>query len=539
MTVNHRAMPVGQGGSGGSGQVAPGVIEVVGPRPPVASLEPLPAGEFGFDEARHLLNRAGFGGTPAQVRTLAGWGLDKSLDYLLNFEKAADEPDAPDLFKNDLKRPPTPDERDRQRRAARERDEDTLAEIRLRIQQRERQDRDQMRRVQQWWLTRLIETGRPLQEKLVLFWHGHFATNYRTIEDSYHMYAQNRLFRKHAAGKFSELLRAIIRDPAMLAYLDNNDSRKGRPNENLAREIMELFALGVGAYSENDIKEGARALTGYTFRDDEFYFDKANHDTGTKRILGASGGIDGDGFVDAILRHPACATFVTTKLYRFFAHDYPTGEKPFDASAQRVIKDLADRFRTDYDVSKLLRRLLASRHFFDLRVRNEQVKSPVQLIVGAVRSLRVPPRDLGVLTDASDRMGQSIFFPPSVKGWDGGRSWINTSTMFVRQNLMVFLLTGRRPQGRDGLADREKFDASKLLAELRDALPTSAAPGSAAASDRDPQLSGLCRFVLGTPEPRAIEVLQRFLATRGGGVSEQNLPDLLLLMTAMPEYQLC
>ena len=519
---------------GGAGQVAPAAPALAGRRPPTPSLEPLAASEFTFDHARHLIWRAGFGGSPAQIQTLTRWGLDKSLDMLLNFEKVADEPVGPELFKADVIRPRTQDERDRQRRAARERDEDTLAEFRLKVQQREREDRDQMRRIQQWWLTRMVETPRPLQEKLVLFWHGHFATNYRTIEDSYHMFAQNRLFRQHAAGKFSELLRAIIRDPAMLAYLDNNDSRKAKPNENLAREIMELFALGAGNYTERDIKEGARALTGYTFRDDEFYFDKPNHDTGSKNILGSNGGIDGDGFVDAILRQPACATFITTKLYRFFAHDYPTGDKPFDAAAGRVIKDLADRFRADYDVEKLLRRLLSSRHFYDGRLRGEQIKSPVQLIVGAVRSLRVPPRDLGVLTDASDRMGQSIFFPPSVKGWDGGRSWINTSTMFVRQNLMVFLLTGRRPQGRDGLADRERFDVTALLRELGDALPNA---GTSASSKE--QLDALCRFVLGTPEPTGRAVLDKFIADRGGALSEKNLGDALLLLTAMPEYQLC
>jgi hypothetical protein len=501
---------------------------------PTVSLVPLKPDAWTLDHARHLLWRAGFGGTPAQLKTIHAWGLTKSLDQLFTFVKEGEDTHPqPALFENDIIRPFSDEERAMQRRAARDRDEDTLAEIRVRRQQAERLDREQMQKVQQWWLTELIQTNRPLREKLVLFWHGHFATNYRTIEDSYHMYQQNRLFRRMAAGNFGDLLRAIIRDPAMLAYLDNNDSRKGKPNENLARELMELFSLGVGAYTEQDIKEGARALTGYTFRDDEFTLDKRNHDEGIKRILGASGDLDGDDFVNAILRSTACATYMATKFYRFFAHDYPTGDAPFDAAAKRVIDELASGFRKDYSVERMLRRLLASEHFFDARIRAEQIKSPVQLVVGAVRSLHVPARDISVLTDASDRMGQSIFFPPSVKGWDGGRSWINTSTMFARQNLMVFLLTGRRAQGRDGLADQEKFQAETFLSQALDLLPADARSKPAA------QLDALCAFTLGTPAPRARNVLESYVADNGASITPKNLPGLMLLITALPEYQLC
>src|SRR6185436_12424118 len=171
--------------------------------------------------------------------------------------------------------------------------------LRTMQQDRERDDRRQMREMQKWWLKRMIETPRPLEEKMTLFWHGHFATSFRTIENSYHMFKQNTLFRKHAVGNFGELLFAIIRDPAMIAYLNNNQSRKGKPNENLAREIMELFSLDIAGYTERDIKEGARALTGYTFVDDKFEFRRNDHDTGEKSILGVTGPLDGDGFVKA------------------------------------------------------------------------------------------------------------------------------------------------------------------------------------------------------------------------------------------------
>jgi uncharacterized protein (DUF1800 family) len=377
----------------------------------------------------------------------------------------------------------------------------------------------------------MIETSRPMQEKLTLFWHGHFATSYRTIEDSYHMFQQNQFFRENAAGNFKDLLHGIIKDPAMLAYLDNNDSRKNRPNENLSRELMELFSLGVGNYTEKDIKEGARALTGYSFYDDAFRFEKNNHDETTKTILGKSGPINGEAFVDIILSKPACSEFICTKLYSYFVHNYPTGNKPFDDAAKRVISQLADRFRGHYDIAKTLTTLLRSQHFYDPAVRAQLVKSPADLVVGTIRAMNAPPRDLSVLLDAMDRMGQNILFPPSVKGWDGGRSWINTSTMFVRQNVAVFLLTGRRIFGRDGLSESETFDASALLDQIRSTYTD--AVGTKESVD------ALLRFTLGRTDPAGRKVIDDYLASKGGNLTGDLLAELLLLITATPEYQLC
>lgn len=516
----------------------------MGPEKPVkaaarrvsVSLSPLAPKKFGFDEARHLLLRAGFGGTPQQVQALVGWGLEKSVDYLINFEKVGDDPVKPDQFDRNIMHPPTPEERAEQRRAQAARDEDKLAEIRLRRQQAEREDREQIKRLQTWWLKKMIETSRPLQEKLTLFWHGHFATSYRTIEDSYHMFAQNQLFRTHAAGSFAEMLHKIVEDPAMIAYLDNNDSRKNKPNENLARELMELFSLGVGSYTEGDIKEGARALTGFTFRDDEFFFDRNNHDDGPKSLLGVSGKIDGHGFVDAILRRRECAQYMAAKFYRYFVGDYPSGDKQLDTAAQTVISEMASIFRSDYSIGRLLRKLFMSEHFYDPAVRNEQIKSPVMLAVSTVRTLNTPVRELSVVKDACDKTGQDIFFPPSVKGWDGGRGWINTSTMFVRQNLAVFLLTGRRADGRDGLADKERFSGAALLGQLADAYPGDFKKGTP-----EGKLDAILKFTVGTPTPAGRPVLDRFVAERAptGSFDDATMVDLMLLVTSLPEYQLC
>lgn len=500
------------------------------------SLRPIKPNRFGFEQARHLLWRAGFGGTPEQIQTLASWGPEKAVDHLLNYESVPYEPVSLDAFDRNIIRPPTAQERLMAAQARRASDEETLARLRARRQEMERDDRQQMRRIQHWWLKRMIETPRPLEEKMTLFWHGHFATSYRTIENSYHMFKQNAMFRRHACGNFGDLLFQIIRDPAMLAYLDNNDSRRGRPNENLARELMELFSLGVGNYTEKDIKEGARALTGYTFEDDEFVFQERNHDDGVKTILGKSGRLDGDDFVRAILEHKRCAPFIVSKLYRALVMDYPTGDEQRDRVAKSVVRDLAATLLSSrYNLKPVLRRLLLSEHFYDPAVVGGQIKSPVELVVGAVRSLNTPVRDLSVLNDALALMGQNLFFPPSVAGWAGGRSWINTSTMFVRQNTLCFLLTGRKPSGYDALASEQRYDPTPLLAELARADP-------AAMSDPERIVGYILRFALAVDVPEGSGLRQELLSyvrSLGGRIDADVITAVLLLLTAAPEYQLC
>ena len=490
--------------------------------------------DFSFDQARHLLWRAGFGGTPGQVQLLVSWGAEKSVDHLLNFDKVPFEPAGEAAFERDIIRPPSAEDRQMLRKAQQAKDEDALAKYRLMRQNAEETDRQQMREIQRWWFKRMIETPRPLEEKMTLFWHGLLATSYRTIEDSYHMYVQNNLYRTHAVGNYGELLFALIRDPAMLAYLDQDDSRKNKPNENLAREIMELFSLGVGNYTEQDIKEGARALTGYTYRDNEAVFEKNNHDTGSKTILGVSAAHDGDSFVKTILEQRACARYIATRLYRYLCHDYPTGQKRRDIAAKSVIDDLTGTLLSrKYEIKPVLRQLFLSQHFYDPQVMGEQIKSPIQLVVGAIRSLGTPVRDLSVCGEACDMMGQRIFFPPSVKGWDGGRSWVNTSTMFVRQNILVFLLTGKRPVGRDGLADQERFDPTRLLAELADAYP------GASSEDPEKMIDAILSFTLGRTQASSRGTLVELVKSRGNKLDQQTMTDLMLLITAMPEYQLC
>jgi uncharacterized protein (DUF1800 family) len=495
-----------------------------------APMSPIRPADFGPAEARHLLWRAGFGGTPEQIRTLVEWGPERAVDHLL--ESSPDTP-ASEQFNRTIIQAPTPEQRAQLQTARRNQDEETLARLRLEQQERERNDRRQMREIQRWWLTRIIETAHPLEEKMTLFWHGHFATAYRPVENSYHMYLQNLFLRRHAMGSFAELLYGIIQDPAMLAYLDQNTSRRTQPNENLARELLELFSLGAGNYTEQDIKEGARALTGHTFANNEFTFRQREHDPNPKRILGKSGTLNGEDFVTVILEQRACSMFICRKLYHFFVadiQDLTAPERDMPADTRAAVSDLALLMRERrYQLKPVLRRLFLSQHFYSDDIIGQQIKSPVQLVAGAVRSLHTPTRDLGTLLDSLELMGQNIFNPPSVKGWDGGRSWINTSTLFIRQNILAFLLTGRRPRGIDSLARDQQYDPLPLIREIADSL-----------TDHDRIIEQLLLFCFGRiPAEGAAQLKAYLVANNVRTLTTEHAVALLLLITAMPEYQLC
>ena len=498
-------------------------------------LPPLNADLFDYPRAQHLLNRAGFGGSPADVRALANMGLDGAVEFLVDYLEIDAEPIRADRFNPDIMQPMSRQDRTRLQAARRGNDEVTLTEFRQRRQEAQRRDRQQMKEIQQWWLSRMITTPRPLEEKMTLFWHGHFATNYRGIQDSYHMFLQNQLFRHNAVGNFKALSHGIIRDPAMLRYLNNDQNRKQKPNENLARELMELFTLGEGhGYTEQDIKQGARALTGYTYRDDEFITIESpqyrkRHDIGSKTIMGKSGNWNGDDFVDIIFSRRACSEFLCWKLYRYFVNDLAIDP---DQRQQDFIVAMAMLLRQQkFHVRPVLKTLFSSEHFYDPANVGSQIKSPVQLIVQTARSLQAPKREVPVLSRSADLMGQSIFFPPSVKGWEGGRAWINTSTLFVRQNTMVYMLTGRRAGGRRKRDHPAPYDPAYLIEHLRD-------PGGSI-NVRD-AVTYLLRINLAAgPHTERVDSLVEFVEARGGWMDGPMIVALLSLITAMPEYQLC
>jgi len=497
-----------------------------------AGTEPLRTASFDYAAARHLLNRAGFGGSPSQVRALADMGLDKAVDTLLKFDAIEYTPVAADDFDRDIIKPLSDAERQQLQAARRDKDEAVVEAFQKRENEAKAADRQQLGEMQRWWLKRMIETPRPLEEKMTLFWHGHFASGYRTVEDSWNMFQQNHLFRRNATGNFATLVLEVIRDPAMIKYLDNDDSRKQRPNENLARELMELFVLGEGSgYSEADIKEGARALTGYSFRDNEFVFRDNDHDAGQKLIMGKRGMWNGDDFARIILSRKACSEFICGKLYRYFVNDSRTRPVADARAQQEFVRKLAAQLRDEqYELKPVLRTLFRSAHFHAPENRGAVIKSPAQLVVQTIREYRTPTRQLSALASACDLMGQALFMPPNVKGWDGGQSWINTSTLFVRQNVAIYLLTGRRPDIYDWEVDADRWDARALVEHLRQDGRLAAAP----------VVDYLLRVSLARePHPDRRKVLEAFATEGRADLDNDRILALLALITALPEFQLC
>ncbi len=493
--------------------------------PMAVSLDPISSRDFGLDQARHLLLRAGFGGTRRQAMQLVEMGLDAAVSHLVAYDTVDDTALPAARSDPDIIKPYSAEVKLEFVRARRENDLATLDRLRRLRLEGIADDRRQMGQIERWWVGRIIATPRPLQEKLTLLWHGHFAANHRTVEDSHLMLQQNEMFRRNAAGCFADLLMGIVHDPAMLKFLNNTENRKSKPNENLAREIMELFALGEGQYSEADIQQGARALTGYFVEDNDFSFNQRQHDPGAKRILGKVGAFNGDDFVRILLAHPSCPLFVAFKLYRHFVLDL---SESVPAESKTVIERLADLLRREaYQLRPVLVTLLKSRHFYDPAVLGNKIKSPVELVAGAIRSMALPVRDVGLLCDALSMMGQKLFDPPSVAGWEPGRAWMNTSTLLTRQNTCAYLVTGKLPYEDGWSKDRVGFSPASLIEDLKDRQPAAVV---------DHLASSLLARPLATQRR---DELVAFLAQRSDATSDDALLALLLLITALPEYQLC
>src|SRR5579875_3361320 len=283
------------------------------------------------------------------------------------------------------------------------------------------------RRVANWWADRMVATNRPLEEKMALFWHGHFASGEDKVRDYRKLLTQLALFQRHATGNFRDLLVGVAKDPAMLVFLDAGENVKGRPNENFGREVMELFTMGVGHYTERDIREGARAFTGWRHRDLAFYFDPAQHDDGEKTFLGRTGRFDGVQVLDIILDQNVTAEFIAGKLYRFLVR-----EDISPAFQQRLGALLRDH---DYEIAPFLRTVFLSRDFYSAAAVGTHIKGPVELIVSTYRRLGL--QALPGVPDfyaAAAGLGQALLNPPTVAGWGQGRAWITPGTLLARGN---------------------------------------------------------------------------------------------------------
>lgn len=477
----------------------------------IGGLTPLDPSDWDYAKARHLLARAGFGGTPQEVERLCAMGPYKAVDYLLQFHEQPaaaapldiTQPLPTDPFESQLRN------RFLRRRAA-------LA--------RQSAESGQAARLRRWWLQRMVQSPRPLEEKLTLFWHGLFASQYSVVSNSYTMYKQNQMFREHAAGNYGAMLYAIVHDPAMIRYLDNNKNIKAKPNENLAREILELFSMGVDqGYTEEDIIQAARALTGYNFdnKSGGFRFIHAQHDTGDKTIFGQTGPWTGDDLVRLILDQPETSDFVARRLFEYFACQDPK---------QETVDQLSTVLRAhNYELEPMLKNLFLSQEFYCEQVAGCQIKSPVELMVGTLRDLGVGQvSDYGALDVAIQQMGQQLFEPPDVKGWRYGRTWISSSRLFVRYNSVADLISAVPQPDRQGVDGVAILEASgcQTSAELVDYL-AKACLMKPLSLDKRTELIGF----LG-------ELPQRSDWAKQGEQLNEKLQGVLILMLSMPEYQM-
>ncbi|PYR15040.1 MAG: DUF1800 domain-containing protein [Acidobacteria bacterium] len=577
-----------------------------GPVDWTGDLSPIAASDWSYERAAHLIERAGFGAAPDEVARLAALTPRQAVDELVDYESIA----------NDLKpfdesviwdpgMDPFPPSRAEAVRIARERGVGLGEKVLPEGAQRRLQpvvdkffyglyaNAIETQRLGLWWANRMFSTRRPLEEKLTLFWHGHFATGENKVRDYRMMIRQNEMLRARASGAFRDLLVGILKDPAMLVYLDNGENVKKHPNENFGRELLELFTMGVGNYTERDVREAARAFTGWTNDVLAFRFDADQHDFGQKTFLGRTGTFDGEDIIDAILAQPVTAEFVAAKVYRFFVRDEIAG--PVKADLGRTYRD------SGYQMKPLLKRIFLSKDFYSPSAFATQIKSPVHLVVSTYRKMslgQVPTiPDFGRMTSG---LGQSLFDPPNVAGWAGGRTWITPSTLLNRGNLFRGVLfpdvKGFRPPDRamsatdarvgqrfvEGLSmtdatredvdaktmaesnmmvDRDEdyntryggykgnllaFERTKLIPRSPAKIDLTAMVRAAGADTVDKVVDHFVRrFLSVTLGDRERGLLVEFLrgklgssTIQPGGKLEESLRELLYLVLSAPEYQL-
>jgi len=433
---------------------------------------------------RHLLTRAGFGFTPEELAPYTELSYKEALDRLTN----------PSSVDNSVL-------------------DKMLAE-----QSFDFTNPDDIKR---WWLFRIMFTARPLEEKLTLFWHGHFATADSKVGSPYAMYVQNCTIRKLAFGRFDDLLLAMSKDPAMITWLDNQQNRKKKPNENYAREVMELFTMGIGNYSEQDIKEGARAFTGWQTKPDGFYFNSGQHDSDTKSFLGHSGNFDGTDIVTILANEKATAHYLARKLLRFFALEEPK---------KTYVDEIATVYhRSDHNIGAMVKAIFASPTFASNQCYHSLVKSPCEYVVGTLKTFQITKVDAEV-PRLMAAMGQNLFNPPSVKGWDGGSSWIASDTMMERFNFAARTIS-QKFDHMEKYSSPAKIAAEQGLttaAETVDYFLSLLVDGDAPASTRDRLIQYLSTDLNG----KAIAQLP------DGKVLDARLRGLIHLIMTLPTYQL-
>jgi len=403
-------------------------------------LTPIAASDWNYDFAAHLLERAGFGGTPEEIQALAKMTPAQAVARMVRF-RGADASNLPPFDESGVHDPglePFPPSRPAVTDLAKEKGEALGIKVKPSGNRRLQPIVDEFfywlrasaletNRVAYWWANRMLTSPRPLQEKMALFWHGHFASNEAKVRDYRKLLGQLELFQKQGLGNFRDLTVAVAEGPAMLSFLDAGVNVKGASNENFAREIMELFTMGVGHYTEKDIREAARAFTGWNYVDLKFVVNKDQHDDGEKTFLGHTGRFDGVDVIDIIMQQPATADYIAGKIYRYFVRQ--------DLSPE-LQKQLGAVLRENhYEITPLMEKIFLSRDFYSAASVGTRIESPVELAVSTYKKLGLKSipgvPDFNLVTGG---LGQQLFQPPTVAGWAQGQAWITPGLLLERAN---------------------------------------------------------------------------------------------------------
>ncbi len=472
-----------------------------------------------LSQLRHLYLRAGFGASPAELQAASHHSLSKVVDRLFEDSQSSSPLHVVD---------PQQLGYTRQTLLEMVMQKDSLSQDQRKqmTQQVQREKREQIGDLNYAWVNQMGSGKETLREKMTLFWHGHFAC--RSLNPDY-VQRQNNVLREHALGKFGDLLGAISKDPAMLQFLNNQQNRKQSPNENFAREVMELFTLGRGNYTEKDIKEAARSFTGWGFNArGEFVFRKNQHDDGPKTIFGKTGNFSGEDTLNLLLERPETATFLVTKVYRFFVNDIPD---------QKIIKELAPRFRQkEYDISWLMKAIFSSEWFYDPKNIGTKIKSPVEFLVGLQRTFGLTYGSKQSVLYIQKALDQVLFYPPNVAGWPGGTAWIDSSSLLLRMKLPEVIFNSAE------LNFKAKADGDVNTDYLTQKKGRQFAQAELNWQDFGTTFEGLQGEALVTA--LSTHLLQRPLRSAQQSLilkrkKESELKDYTLALLTLPEYQLC
>ena len=469
-----------------------------------------------FVNIKHLYNRAGFGISYAELHQLSKKKIGKVADQLFTGIQPGADLHTVDLeeYKTQQlllvslgsRKEQTPEEKQQREEITKTRNEKSKT---LNID----------------WIQQMITTKSPLQEKMTLFWHGHFACR---ANNPFFSQQLNNIQRDNALGNFKSLLLEVSKSPAMLDYLNNQQNRKGHPNENFSRELMELFTLGRGNYTEADIKEAARSFTGWTYnKTGDFEFNEKVHDEKEKTFFGQTGTFDGEAIIDRILEKPATATFICRKLYVFFVNDTPN---------EQHVKELADYFYGQkYDIAAVMKKMLTADWFYSEENKGNKIKSPVEFLVNLSREFAVTYQKPQILIQLQTSLGQYLFNPPNVAGWPGGRNWIDSSSLMLRMKIPSLVLN-------DGILDFEgKADPEDeaVIALNRRGKPKPVKSYINAQANWDQFLAGLPKDM--KPIELASYLLQPAVGKKIADLIsvQSSLKNTAIEVASMPEYQLC